>query len=181
MTSAGKQLDGQVLYERQKASLAAKAHVPGPTIIAFNLQVNENMGGVLRLADAAGCRQVVFVGSPAFDISRIHKAARNSEALVKWTATSHEDFLAHIADYKPLIALEITTASTPIFEAQLPSACAIVIGGERHGVPADVLAACDFAVHIPMFGVNGSMNVTHALAVALFEWRRQHVHQASPA
>jgi len=25
-----------------------------------------------------------------------------------------------------------------------------------------------------MFGVNGSMNVTHALAVALFEWRRRH-------
>jgi tRNA G18 (ribose-2'-O)-methylase SpoU len=27
-----------------------------------------------------------------------------------------------------------------------------------------------------MYGTNGSMNVTHALGVALFEWRRQQGH-----
>lgn len=167
------------MYERQKASLAATLHAPGPVVVAVNLQAHVNIGSVLRVADAAGCRQVVFVGKPNFDIDRIHKTARNAEALVPWTTCTQDEFIAQIARYKPLVALEITTASTSLFDTPLPENCSLVIGGERHGVPAEILNLCDFAVHIPMFGVNGSMNVTHALVVAVFEWRRQRAHPAS--
>ena len=181
MATAGKQLDGQTLYERQKQLRAANHAGDGPIVIAVDLQASENIGSVLRLADAAGCAQVIFVGTKEIDHPRMHKISRNAEALVKWQTISHAAFIAQAETYKPMIALEITTTSKSIFEQPLPEACSIVIGSERHGVPADILDLCDAAVHIPMFGVNGSMNVTHALAVALFEWRRQHAHQSSPA
>lgn len=179
--TAGIQIDGQTLYERQKQIRAVNHAGDGPVIIAVDLQASANIGSVLRLADAAGCAQVIFVGTKEIDHPRMHRISRNAEALIKWQTISHAAFIANIADYKPLIALEITTASTSLFAAQFPGKCAIVIGSERHGVPADILQACDCAVHIPMFGVNGSMNVTHALAVALFEWRRQHARPLSPA
>ncbi|MBI3915340.1 MAG: hypothetical protein HY327_14280 [Chloroflexi bacterium] len=59
-------------------------------------------------------------------------------------------------------------------ECQLPKPCAFLIGNERGGIPASILAECQRAIQIPMYAVNGSMNVPDALAIARFEWRRQH-------
>ncbi|WP_373693577.1 hypothetical protein [Limnofasciculus baicalensis] len=44
-----------------------------------------------------------------------------------------------------------------------------------------MLEHCQQAVQIPMYGVNGSMNVTHALAIVLFEWRIQHSTSPVPS
>lgn len=174
--SVGEQLDSQLLYERQKMFRVSQTSLPGPTIIAAGLQVPENIGSVLRLADVAGSRKVVFINSdgPSFSQTRIHRTARNCDAFVKWELWSPEKFLEQAGSFQPLIALELTTSSTSIFTKILPNPCALMIGSERHGIPAPLLSACQQAVHIPMYGVNGSMNVTHALAIALFEWRRQH-------
>jgi tRNA G18 (ribose-2'-O)-methylase SpoU len=84
-----------------------------------------------------------------------------------------EQFLEQIETFQPLLGLEISTNSKSILATTLPNPCTILVGGERYGVPSDLLARCQQVVHIPMYGVNGSMNVTHALAIALFEWRRQ--------
>ncbi len=174
-TPVGFQLDSQLLYERQKATRAAQAQV-GPIIVAVGLQVPENIGSVLRLADAAGSAKAIFLdsGASATALKRIRRMARNADALVKWEFLTVENFSEQIDSYPPLIALELTTGSTSIFAAALPNPCALVVGSERFGVPETLLAKCQRAVHIPMYGVNGSMNVTHALAIALFEWRRQH-------
>jgi 23S rRNA (guanosine2251-2'-O)-methyltransferase len=157
-TTPGPQLDGQALYERQKATRAAS---PGPAIIAAGLKAPENMGGVLRLADAAGSRQVWFVGShdsPA-SCARLRRTARSCDSFIRWAFCSLDSFLAQSDAFQPLIAIELTTDSRRLFETALPDPCAIVIGSERHGIPGPLLARCRAAVHIPMYGVNGSMNV----------------------
>jgi tRNA G18 (ribose-2'-O)-methylase SpoU len=172
----GNQIDGQMLYERQKLVRASPTYLPGPTIVAADLQTPENAGSVLRLADAVGSPKVIFIdaiNAPQYH-SRIHRTARHCDALVEWEFWTHEQFLEQSDSLQPLIALELTTCSTSIFEYALPNPCTLMIGSERHGIPAPLLSKCQRAVHIPMCGVNGSMNVTHALAIALFEWRRQH-------
>lgn len=172
----GEQLEGSQLYERQKA-VRTVTHLPAPTIVAIGLHVPENIGSVLRLADAAGSPRALFVGRAGHedvDRARIHRTARNADSLVQWEFCDTAEYYQQATYLQPLIALELTTLSQNIFDTHLPEKCAIVIGGERHGIPEDILSECDLAVHIPMYGVNGSMNVTHALAIALFEWRRQH-------
>ena len=175
LSPAGEQLEGQELYERQKALRARQPFSPGPTIVAAGLQVSENIGAVLRLADAVGTPQVIFVNEDAPDLTRIRRTARNTETLVRWERYTPAEFLEQAPTFQPLVALELTTTSVSIFEVELPARCAFVIGSEKHGIPVPLLHQCQQAVHIPMFGVNGSMNVTHALAVAPFEWRRQHL------
>jgi tRNA G18 (ribose-2'-O)-methylase SpoU len=172
----GDQLEGQVLYERQKHVRQSKIYLPGPTILAAGLRVPENIGSVFRLADAAGSEKVVFIidNHHSYPLARIRRTARSCEAIVKWEFWRQEQFFERIISLHPLIALELTTHSTNIFESHLPNPCAFLIGNERHGIPSILLSKCQRAVHIPMYGVNGSMNVTHALAIALFEWRRQH-------
>jgi tRNA G18 (ribose-2'-O)-methylase SpoU len=175
MSGPGEQLEGQLLYARQLA-LRARRLPPAPQIVAAQLHDPANIGGVLRLADAAGSAGVIFIGGAGPDHRRIRRAARSCEALVAWELRGAEEFLAGRDQARPLIALEITSTSQSIFTAELPDSCAFVIGNERHGVPAALLAACQQAVHIPMYGTNGSMNVTHALGIALFEWRRRQAH-----
>ncbi|MBI3913821.1 MAG: TrmH family RNA methyltransferase [Chloroflexi bacterium] len=170
------QLGSPILYERQKAFRRKAGYLAGPPIIAVGLQAPENIGAVLRLADAAGSKRVIFVNceNTLQDRKRIQRTARNGDAFVEWECQSLSDLIAGAALYQPLIALELTNDSTSIFATQLPAPCSVVIGNESHGIPATLLLRCQTAVHIPMYGVNGSMNVTHALAIALFEWRRQH-------
>lgn len=170
----GQQLSGQQLYECQKRLLASGKVKPGPSVVAVNLQLAENIGGVLRIADAAGCGQVVFVNAVTEDANKIRKIARNCDEHVAWQSMSFEEFVEYSKQLQPLIALELTTNSTNIFAQSLPDTCSIVIGGERYGLPEEILALCEYSLHIPMYGLNGSMNVTHALAVALFEWRHQY-------
>ena len=175
--SVGEQLDSQALYERQKMLRASETVVPGPTAIAVGLQVPENMGSVLRLADAAGSQKVIFIHDHednATTLKRIQRTARNCDVLVEWEVWTPEQFREQSDSLQPVIAVELTTESKSIFANALPERCALMIGSERYGIPALLLAKCRQAVHIPMYGVNGSMNVTHALAIALFEWRRQH-------
>ena len=173
----GEQLEGHVLYARQKALRDAANSPSGPIIVAADLQVPENMGSVLRLADAAGSRRVIFVSDTASIQtynSRVHRTARNTESWIDIQVCDEPAFIRAAATLRPLIALEITTHSKNLFEVALPENCTIMIGNERHGIPRQLLAECNDAIHVPMYGVNGSMNVTHALAIALFEWRRQH-------
>jgi len=174
ISPVGEQLDGKELYQRQKTLRASQKILPAPTIVAVRLKVSENIGAMLRLADAIGSPRVIFLNDLTYNVRQVHRAARNAESFVKWDVMDLEEFLKDVASLRPLIALELTTASTDIFTTQLPEHCTFVVGSERHGIPQELLAHCQQAVHIPMYGVNGSMNVTHALAVGLFEWRRQH-------
>lgn len=170
----GKQLDGQILYERQKRLRESGEIMPGPAIVAVGLRAPENLGMVLRLADAAGAARVVLVNEDTPAPTRIRKTARSTDNIVRREICDAGTFLQkHAATLQPLIAVELTTLSTNLSETELPCPCTLVVGSEQHGVPAEILRVCEAAVHIPLFGVNGSMNVTHALAIALFEWRRQ--------
>ncbi|MFN7609663.1 MAG: TrmH family RNA methyltransferase, partial [bacterium] len=76
-----------------------------------------------------------------------------------------------------VFALELTSDSRSVysFEKKDFPLC-LVLGNEITGVDDDVLAVCDGAVDIPMYGVKHSLNVSVAAGVALFEavaaWRR---------
>lgn len=175
MKDAGEQLDGRELYERQKRLRDSSLYSPAPVIVADCLQLPENIGSLLRLADAAGSGKVIFINASDQNFGRIRRTARNCDALVSWEFIHSEDFSNHYApSLTPLIAVEITNSSRSIFEISLPIQCAFVIGNERYGISSKLLTQCQQAIHVPMYGVNGSMNVTHALAIVLFEWRRQH-------
>lgn len=172
----GRQLSGQELYLRQKEISSDLENSPAPVILADGLHIPENIGSVLRLADAVGSKRVILINPPANrNIKRVRRTARNCNAFVDWEFSSYECFLDfHLPNLPPLIAVEITSQSKNIFEVSLPTSCTFVIGNERYGISSKLLKFCVHAVHIPMYGTNGSMNVIHALAVALYEWRRQH-------
>ena len=173
--AAGKQLGTQALFKQQQQSLHRRVK-PGPVIIADGLRTPENIGALIRLADAMGSKRVVLVDDEGIDINskKISRIARGTDKHIEIQSILKQNFLDTCGSLQPMIALELTTRAENLLETDLPEKCSLVIGSERHGISAEILDKCQRAVFIPMYGINGSMNVTHALAIALYEWRKQH-------
>ena len=59
------------------------------------------------------------------------------------------------------------------WEVDLRDRPLLVVGGERDGIPADILASADSVVRIPMPGFIGSYNLQAAIAAVAVERLRQ--------
>jgi 23S rRNA (guanosine2251-2'-O)-methyltransferase len=64
-------------------------------------------------------------------------------------------------------------ASSPPWDVDLTGPTVLVLGGEGKGIRPRVAAACDDLVALPSRGSVGSLNVSTAAAVLLFEALRQ--------
>ncbi len=73
----------------------------------------------------------------------------------------------------PLVGLEQTSGSTPLFEFAFARDAVLVLGNERLGIEPEVLEMLDLAVEIPVYGLPYSHNVATATAMALYEYCRQ--------
>jgi tRNA G18 (ribose-2'-O)-methylase SpoU len=92
---------------------------------------------------------------------------------VPFEFVSGEQFAHSVSNFAPLVAIEITSQSSDVYRTQLSTDGAFVIGSERYGISEHILRLCTYAVHIPMFGVNSSMNVATSLGIVLYEWHRR--------
>lgn len=61
----------------------------------------------------------------------------------------------------------------PLHEVDRASATLYVLGAERDGLPAEILATCDESATIPLESGAESLNVAMAGSIALYEWRRR--------
>ena len=71
-----------------------------------------------------------------------------------------------------VLAIEDVGSRAP-WEMDLGVPALFVVGGERHGIPAEVLAACDDVIRIPMSGFIPSYNLQAAMAAVACERLRQ--------
>lgn len=168
--SSGEQIRGRDLFLRQQSN----SNNNGPTIICDGIQTPENFGSILRVADATGCQSIRLLDSE-LDLAnkKLSKIARSTEQHLNIQHLTLEHFIEQRHRFKQLCALEITTQSTSLFDTNISRCDGIVIGHESSGIRASLLSYCEGAIHLPMYGINGSMNVSHALSVFLYEWRRQ--------
>jgi TrmH family RNA methyltransferase len=145
-----------------------------PIIAAWQIINPENIGNMIRLADNVGAEDVFILGTGfQLRMSSIKKTAGLSYNNIRLTFIAPEDFFAQLSSNIQLVAIETCEDSTNIFTTKLPENIVFLLGNERNGLPDEILQKCSLRLHIPMIGKCKSMNVSHALSVALFEWQRQ--------
>lgn len=145
-----------------------------PIIIAWQLRTPENYGNLIRLADTIGALEVLFIGEENnLSDKKIRKTAGNSYQSMKFSFLKPDEIFGRIPEHYSLVALETESGSENIFKTELPKNMALIIGNEKRGVDAQFLEKCNKIVHIPLTGPCTSLNVTHAAAIAMFEWLRQ--------
>lgn len=149
--------------------------LPNPPVVAAWQIINpENVGNLIRLADNLGAEEVFILGGDFhLRMASIKKTAGLSFSNVRLFFISPEDFFARIDPEYQVVAIETSEDSANVFTRNLPEKVVFLLGNERNGLPDEILKRCEKKVHIPMTGKCKSMNVSHALAVVLFEWQRQ--------
>lgn len=154
---------------------------PGPALILVldGIEDPQNLGAVLRTADAAGVHGVVV-------------QSRRSASLGGAAAKASAGALAHIKlaevvniarALEELKELGVWTvgfageATTPYVSIDFTVPTALVLGAEGTGLRRLVRERCDLLASIPMHGRVNSLNVSVAAGVALFEVVRQRTLQ----
>jgi tRNA G18 (ribose-2'-O)-methylase SpoU len=136
----------------------------------------ENLGVVVRNCAAFGV-QALLVGETSSS-PYLRRAVRSSMGTVFRLPVIEVADLA--ADLRELNARSVlTVAAHPhvngrmLSQARFAGDCCVIFGSEGHGISANVLAACNDAVAIPMHGKVDSLNVGSAAAAFLYEVVRQ--------
>jgi 23S rRNA (guanosine2251-2'-O)-methyltransferase len=134
-----------------------------------------NLGAVARSAEGTGATGVVV---PAHGSVRVTPAVcRSSAGAVEHLPIAVVPNLArYLADIKgPRLWAYAADSegSVSMWDADLTGGLALVLGAEGKGVRPLVRRTCDGTVAIPLAGKVGSLNVSVAAAVLLYEARRQ--------
>ena len=147
-----------------------------PLIVCLD-QVTDphNLGAVVRSAEGVGATGVVL---PAHGSVRVTSAVCRSSAgavehLPIAVVPNLARYLAEIKGPDLWVYAADSEGSLSMWQADLTGGVALVLGAEGKGVRPLVRRTCDAIVSIPLAGKVGSLNVSVAAAVLLYEARRQ--------
>ena len=161
---------------------AASLGEPPLLLVLDSLEDPQNVGTLLRSAEAAGAHGVVFP---------THRQAPLTPAAVKASAGAVEHLLVAPVDDLPATLADLhvrglrvvgadAEAALGYREADLRGPIAVVVGSEGKGLAPAVRRRCDLFVRIPMRGRIGSINAAVAGSILVFEVAGQRP-VASPA
>jgi 23S rRNA (guanosine2251-2'-O)-methyltransferase len=157
---------------------------PDALIVALDqVQDPGNLGAVCRSAEVAGAAGVVIPGRRAAQVTpAVCKASAGAvEHLAVARVRNLADWLGEAKRRGGWIYGAQPGAPTSYAGVDLRGLAVLVLGGEGGGLRPRVAAACDALVGIPQAGMVGSLNVSAAAAVLLFEAVRQRRARAHPA
>ena len=150
--------------------------VAAPFLVVLDgVEDPHNLGAILRTADAAGVDGVVVQDRRS--AARSGVAAKASAGAISHVRLAEVVNVARALD--ELKELGVWTvglageAAQVYDQADLTGPIAVVLGAEGPGMRRLVREKCDFLVSIPMAGQVGSLNVSVAAGVVLFEAARQ--------
>ncbi len=152
---------------------------PVSTIVGWGVRAPGNIGAIVRLAANFGCHRVLFIEKPGakHNLRLILRTAVDAPSHVDWSFVTPAHFTEEWAPRWPLVGVETSHRSVDLREAEWPQECALMVGGESKGLPPEAVALCQQVVHIPTSGPLHSLNVSHALAIALYGAACQSSHQ----
>ncbi len=148
---------------------------PDPLILILDGVTDpRNLGAALRAADGAGASGVVIPKDRAVGVTAA--AVKASAGASEHVPVARETNLRRAIDRMKAAGVWVYAAEvggTAYTGLDLAGPVALVFGSEGRGVRRLVREGCDGAVSIPMLGTVGSLNVSVAAAVLLYEARRQ--------
>ena len=164
------------LQDYSVAELVAAAAPEPPLIVVLDgIEDPHNIGAVLRSVDAAGAHGVVRQARHAAPLDGVAmKASAGAAAIVRVaTVVNIARALEELKDAGIWTVGLAGDARERYDEVDLTVPTALVVGAEGTGLRRLVRERCDRLVAIPMRGSVGSLNVSVAAGVTLFEAVRQ--------
>lgn len=134
-----------------------------------------NFGAIARTCEVAGVDAIVIPAKGSVTVNA-DAVKTSAGALLKIPVCKEQNLTAAIqflknSGLKVIAATE--RAAVNYTESEMTGPIALVMGSEESGISNDNLRICDQLVKIPQFGTIGSLNVSVAAGVLIYEAIRQ--------
>ncbi|CEK14510.1 rRNA methylase [Chthonomonas calidirosea] len=144
-------------------------------LIAENIANPDNLGMILRTADAAGAEGVMVVGegSDPFHKNCI-RAARGAIGRLPLLYCDNLRTALHAFVAKGTQVIGATgSAQETLWQLDFRPPLLLLVGNEQNGLTKEVLEVCTHQVRIPMVAGQDSLNVGVAAGILLYEIQRR--------
>ena len=154
---------------------AAGKGEPPLLVVCDQISDPHNLGAIIRSAECAGAHGVIIPKRRSAGLTAV--VAKTSAGAVSYMPVARVPNLpALLKELKKRGVWVFGTAAggtVSLYEADLRSPAAIVIGSEGNGMGRLVEESCDFLISIPLKGSISSLNASAAAAIVLYEAVRQ--------
>jgi len=145
-------------------------------VILDNLRSAFNVGSIFRTSECVGVERVICCGiTPLPDNKDMRDTTMGTVDYVNWESckTTHEAIERLRTEGYHIFALETAEPSTDIYEYEIETPLALVLGNEALGIDKETLNLCDGILRIPVRGFKNSLNVAVSYAVVIYELLRK--------
>lgn len=144
--------------------------IGGKFLALDNVQDPNNLGAVLRSAEAFGVSGVILSGDccDVFNPKVVRGSMGAVFRLPVLNVESLETFFAQNPQLNTYAAVVHDTAEK-VTDVSFCEPCAVVIGNEGNGLKPETVAACKHSITIPMNGKAESLNASVAAAILIWE------------
>jgi 23S rRNA (guanosine2251-2'-O)-methyltransferase len=163
--------------------LANEQHEPPFLLLLDHLQDPQNLGTLIRTAEAMGVHGVIL---PDRRAARVTPAVSNASAgavehLLVAQVTNLNRTIDDLKQAAIWVAgLDDRPEAQELAQVDLTGALALVVGAEGEGMSRLTRESCDFLVRIPMYGRIESLNAAVAGSIVLHAARQARAAQDSP-
>lgn len=162
-------------YEVDEILAIAKEKGEDPFIIILDeITDNNNLGAILRTADAAGVHGVIIPKRRSVGLTPV--VAKTSAGAIEYVPVAKVTNISQTMEFLKKEGLWIIGADMSgetYYKKDLTGAVALVIGSEGEGMGRLVKEHCDFLVSIPMKGKISSLNASVSTAILTYEIDKQ--------
>lgn len=151
------------------------------TIVLENVHDPHNLGAVMRSCEAIGIPELYILYSKDTHNSARYIGRNATSGVGKWiTPLFYDDLdecmMAVKKKYKKVLTTNLYQGAKSIYETNLETDVAIVLGNEKEGISKDLMAYSDGNIIIPIHGMAESLNVSVATSIIVFEASRQRMN-----
>lgn len=136
-----------------------------------------NFGAICRTAECTGVNAVVIPSKGGALINS--DAVKTSAGALNYLSICKEDNLLNTVTYLKDSGFQVIACTEKtdklIFDMEYNIPTAIIVGSEEDGISDELIRVSDESAKIPLHGEIGSLNVSVAAAVVLYECLRQRI------
>ena len=144
--------------------------IGGKFLVLENVQDPNNLGAVLRSAEAFGVSGVILSGD-CCDVYNPKVVRGSMGAVFRLPVLVAESLITFFAQNPQLntYAAVVHDSAERVTDISFCEPCAVVIGNEGNGLKPETVAACKHSITIPMNGNAESLNASVAAAILIWE------------
>lgn len=151
------------------------------TVVASLVSNAPNLGGLARTCEIFGVENYVIESLKLTENSEFKAVSKTAEKWMKISEIKPFQLFDYLLGMKlkgySIVGAEQTAESVSIVNARMPSKSILVLGNEKTGIPADLLALLDLTIEIPQMGQVRSLNVHVTGSILIWEYSKQHTNE----